>query len=130
MSTLSWDISHLLSIQTLRHAVWLLVLPTILPAQEESSAKRPSLSPEKQWEYRVIGENSVLVKAGSDAPVLNLNEEIGDLPIESGKLVWAPDSRRFAFNSRGGGKSYVCDLYELAGTTWKKLPEVYGNAKL
>jgi hypothetical protein len=129
MSTLSFAISTVLSIQTLRPVLCLLVLQTLLHAEEENSEKPRSLSPDKKWEYRVIKEDAVLVKAGSDAPVLNLNEEIGHLAIETGKLIWAPDSRRFAFNSRAGGKSYVCDLYELAGTTWKKLPDLFTNAK-
>jgi hypothetical protein len=129
MSTLSLAIKRIFSLRTVCQLIWLLFLPAVLHAQDEKSAKRGFLSPDKQWECRVIDESVVLLKAGSDAPVLNLNEEIGQLAIESGALVWAPDSRRFAFNARGGGKSYVCDLYELAGTTWKKLPELAGNAK-
>lgn len=129
MSTLSLAINRILSLRTLRLVLWLLVLPIVLHAQEENSPKQRFLSPDKKWEYRVINESAVLVRAGSDEAVLNLNEEIGYLAIETGNVVWAPDSRRFAFNSRAGGKSYVCELYELAGTTWKKLPEVFGNAK-
>lgn len=63
------------------------------------------------------------------SPVLDLGKEIGHLARETGNLVWAPDSRRLAFNSRAGGKSYVCDLYELAGTTWKKLPDLVEGTK-
>jgi hypothetical protein len=129
MSTLSLPIKRTLSLRTVRQLLWLLFLPAVLHAQEEKSAKRGFLSPDKQWECRVIDESVVLLKTGSDAPVLNLNEEIGSLAVESSTLVWAPDSRRFAFNSRGGGKSYVCELYELAGTTWKKLPDLFDNAK-
>jgi hypothetical protein len=115
--------------RTLLQVFWLLVLPTVLQAQQENSEKRQFLSPDHQWEYRITNESAVLVKAGSDAPVLDLGEEIGHLARETGNLVWAPDSRRFAFNSRAGGKSYVCDLYELAGTTWKKLPNLDEGAK-
>jgi hypothetical protein len=129
MSTLSLPINSISSMRALHQLLWLLVLPTLLHGQEENSEKRRSLSPDKQWEYRVIKESTVLVRAGSDEPALNLNEEIGYLAIETGKLVWAPGSRRFAFNSRAGGKSYVCELYELAGTTWKRLPDLFENAK-
>jgi hypothetical protein len=108
---------------------WLLVLPAVPQAQQENSEKRQILSPDHKWEYRVTTESAVLVKAGSDATVLDLGEEIGHLARETGNLVWAPDSRRFAFNSRAGGKSYVCDLYELAGATWKKLPDLAEGAK-
>lgn len=129
MSTLSLAIKRIFSLRALSQLIWLLVVPTVLYAQEENTEKRRFLSPDKKWEYRVIGERTVLVSAGSDAPVLNLNEEIGWLALESGKVVWAPDSRRFAFNSRAGGKSYICDLYELTGTTWKKLPDLFDGAK-
>ena len=50
------------------------------------------------------------------------------MKVESGRLVWAPDSRRFAFNFRAGGKYYSFELYELAGTTWTKLPDVEETA--
>lgn len=115
--------------RTLLQVFWLVVLPTVLQAQQENSEKRQFLSPDHKWEYRVTNESAVLVKAGSDAPVLDLGEEIGHLARETGNLVWAPDSRRFAFNSRAGGKSYGCDLYELAGATWKKLPDLVEGTK-
>src|SRR6266852_4224664 len=116
--------------RVLDYVFCLLAFPVVLYAQEEKSQRSRFNSPEKKWEFRVNNETAALVKAGSDAPVLDLGEEIGYLAGETGNLVWAPDSRRFAFNSRAGGKSYVCDLYELAGTTWKKLPEVFDNAKV
>ena len=94
----------------------------LLVAQTEEPRGHPSLSPDKQWEYRVGSEGAVLVKAGSDDTVLDLDEEIGGLALESGKVIWAPDSRRFAFNARKGGKYYGCDLYELRGAKWEKLP--------
>ena len=108
-----------------RHS-WLAIFLAVatLLAQTEQPGGYPSVSPDKQWEYRVKGEDAVLVKAGSDEPVIDLDEEIGGLAIESGKIVWAPDSRRFAFNTRKGGKYYGCDLYELKGTTWQKLPQL------
>ena len=52
---------------------------------------------------------------------------IGELASKTGQLVWAADSRRFAFNSRKGGKYYGCDLYELAEARWKKLPGLEHN---
>ena len=109
---------------------WLLTVPMLLHAQEDKSERPRFPSPDKKWEFRAINETAALVKTGSDAPVLDLSKEIGYLASETGNLVWAPDSRRFAFNSRAGGKSYVCELYELTGTTWKKLPDVFDNAKV
>jgi hypothetical protein len=46
------------------------------------------------------------------------------MELDTGKLLWAPDSRRFAFNCRKGSKYYGSDLYELAGAAWKKLPSL------
>ena len=100
-----------------------------LLAQTQQPGGDPSISPNKQWEYRVSKESAVLVKAGSEEPVVDLAEEIGGLAIESGKVVWAPDSRRFAFNTRKGGKYYGCELYELKGTTWEKLPQLETSAE-
>ena len=108
-------------------AIFLFVAPVL--AQTERPEGYPSVSPDKQWEYRVNGEDAVLVKAGSDEPVVDLDEEIGSLAISTGKVVWAPDSRRFAFNTRKGGKYYGCELYELKGTTWEKLPQLETSAE-
>ena len=106
------------------------LLPCVVRAQDPAQTPhKPTFSPDKKWEYRVEAETAVIVKAGSDATDLDLSEEIGYLAGETGKLVWAPDSRRFAFNCRKGGKYYGCDLYELVGGAWKKLPELEGNAK-
>ncbi len=115
--------------RVLDYVFCLLAFPVVLYAQEEKSQRPRFTSPDKKWEFRVNNETAALVKAGSDAPVLDLSEQIGYLAAETRNLVWAPDSRRFAFNSRKGGKYYGCDLYELTGTTWKKLPSLEENAK-
>lgn len=103
------------------------LLPCVLRAQDSEGQHKPILSPDKNWEYRVVdAETAVLVRAGDDKPVVKLSDpdDGSSLKTETGKLVWAPDSRRFALNYRSGGKYYTFDLYELAGTTWKKLPDV------
>jgi hypothetical protein len=113
----------------LHNAVWLVALPAVLHAQEEKKEMPRFSSPDKKWEFRVTGETAALVKADSEVTAVNLGEEIGYLATETGQLIWAPDSRRFAFNSRKGGRYYGCDLYELAGDTWKKLPSIEENTK-
>src|SRR6266498_6139656 len=75
-------------------------------AQESSPGQAPSpsptsISPDKKWEYRVEDDDSsVLVRARSDEPVVRLSSPgtDGSSKGQTGKLVWAPDSRRFAFN--------------------------------
>ena len=106
--------------------VWL--LPCALAAQEPQAERKPQLSPDKKWEYRILNDDmAALVKVGEEKPTVELAQ--GEmLKIESGKLVWAPDSRRFAFNFREGADYYSFELYELAGTTWKKLPDVAATA--
>ena len=105
------------------------LLPCVLRAQDSEAQPKPILSPDKNWEYRVVDDTAVLVKAGDDKPAVTLSglDDGAPLKTKTGTLVWAPDSRRFAFNYRAGGKSYTFDLYELAGTTWKKLPDVSDN---
>ena len=100
------------------------LLPWLVRAQDTETERKPTFSPDKQWEYRVVADTAVLMRAGESNPVVKLSEADESLKAETGKLVWAPDSRRFAFNYRSGGKYYTFDLYELAGTTWKKLPDV------
>jgi hypothetical protein len=116
-------------------AIGSLIATGVLFAQNDENKGYPSTSPDKQWEYRIVneGENvvGVLAKAGADQPVLKFGDpDYGPLEIETGKLVWAPDSRRFAFNCRKGGKYYGSDVYELAGETWKKLPSLEDNNSL
>src|SRR6266511_5404549 len=53
------------------------------------------VSPDKQWEYH-SAERERIVKAGTSQTVLDLSEELPDL--ENAKIVWAPDSKRFALN--------------------------------
>jgi hypothetical protein len=104
--------------------------PGLLRAQDSETEHKPILSPDKNWEYRVVDDTAVLVRAGDDKPAVTISGPDNDgtpLKTRTGTLVWAPDSRRFAFNYRAGGKFYTFDLYELAGTTWKKLPDVSDN---
>jgi hypothetical protein len=103
-------------------------LPCALGVQEPETESKPQLSPNKKWEYRILNDDmAALVKVGEEKPTIELAQ--GEmLKIDSGKLVWAPDSRRFAFNFREGADYYSFELYELAGTTWKKLPDVAATA--
>jgi hypothetical protein len=105
-------------------------------AQESSPGQTPSpaptsISPDKKWEYRVEDDDSaVLARSDREQPVIKLSnpENDGPLKTQTGKLIWAPDSRRFAFNYQAGGKYYSCDIYELTGTKWKKMPDLEKKA--
>jgi hypothetical protein len=75
-------------------------------AQEPSPGQTPSpsptsISPDKKWEYRVEDDDSaVLVRSDREKPVIKLSdpENDGSLKTKTGKLIWVPDSQRFAFN--------------------------------
>jgi hypothetical protein len=86
-------------------------------AQESPSPaeEQPSLSPDKKWEYTKDDEQPKIVKAGTNEVALELDG--------SGGLDWAPDSKRVACYSGGGGRSHTTFLYQLRGDEWKELKE-------
>jgi len=96
-----------------------------------------SLSPDKNWEYdcpeSVEYECSPeVVKAGSDETVVDLD---GDLNVygkysKRSNIVWAPDSKRFAFNfSQPAAHAFyeTIAFYELHGDKWE-MSESLANA--
>jgi uncharacterized protein YecT (DUF1311 family) len=83
------------------------------PDGTKSTFARPS-SPDQKWEH-VGGDEPKIVKAGTNKVALDL-EGIGG-------VVWAPDSKRFACYSGGGGRWHTTSLYELRGDEWKELKE-------
>ena len=70
-------------------------------------------SPDQKWEY-VGGDDPKIVKAGTNEVALDLSDGLGG-------LVWAPDSKRFAAYSGGGGRCHTTSLYQLRGDQWKAL---------
>jgi uncharacterized protein YecT (DUF1311 family) len=83
------------------------------PDGTKSTFARPS-SPDQKWEH-VGGDEPKIVKAGTNEVALDL-EGIGG-------VLWAPDSKRFACYSGGGGRWHTTSLYELRGDEWKELKE-------
>jgi uncharacterized protein YecT (DUF1311 family) len=66
-------------------------------------ATADSISPDKKWEYKCVGSSAgdclpQIVKTGTTQRVVDLN----DVPDGAGgmnpEILWAPDSKRFAFN--------------------------------
>ena len=106
----------------------LLLFATATPAETKDEAHRFQ-SPDKKLEYRANGEGAEIVRSDTGESVLKLEEaSASSLAAESGKILWAPDSRRFAFNYRSGGRYYTCTVYELAGAAWKALPDLEEKA--
>jgi hypothetical protein len=103
--------------------LWLFSLGSVFsetPAPT-ASPNPSSLSPDKKWEYSG-GDTAKLVKAGTNEVALTFSEEcdLGGLG-EHSELLWAPDSKRFAFYSCGAGKEHLTLVYQLRDDRWAAL---------
>ena len=119
-------------------AVFLLVATSAF-AQEQAKPQAKSVSPDGKWELRTGAageqEDFVIAKAGSDETSLVLSEDeyVDGLAEALGRapgyanVVWAPDSKRFAFNLQPGKGFQTAQFYQLDGNTWRKLdpPEAH-----
>jgi hypothetical protein len=87
------------------------------------AADRIIPSPDKQWEYRCSedGWTVGIVKAGTSETVLKLSLDGGDKAVEVSSVVWAPDSKRFAFNHWDGYKASGTSFYQLQDGKWTTL---------
>jgi uncharacterized protein YecT (DUF1311 family)/sugar lactone lactonase YvrE len=73
-------------------------------------------SPDNQWEYRSTAEGeSNIIKAGTNEVALDLSDA-----APNARILWAPDSKRFALNY-GQGKTHETSLYQLRGHRWEEL---------
>jgi hypothetical protein len=84
------------------------------------------VSPDKQWEYRCVDGNwPEIVKAGTTQVVLDLSEDQSVPHANDAEVVWAPDSKRFAFNYSPPHRPHTSyetiALYQLRGDKWVAL---------
>jgi len=116
-----------------------LLVATSAFAEEQDKPQARSVSPDGKWEFRggAAGEQEdfVIAKAGSDETSLVLSEEeyadglaeaLGRAPGYA-NIVWAPDSKRFAFNLQPGKAYQTAQFYQLDGDTWRKLDSLESN---
>jgi hypothetical protein len=92
-------------------------------AQETARAKEwpYSLSPDKKWEYKLIdGQRVAIVEAGTTKIVLDLST-LGATDPAATEVVWAPDSKRFAFNYQAGTRYQTTTFFQLDGDKWQDL---------
>lgn len=76
-------------------------------------------SPDKKWEY--VNENKPkIVEAGTNKVALDLSDQPVGNDFRSATVIWAPDSKRFAFNY-GQQLKQATSLYQLSGDKWKAL---------
>jgi hypothetical protein len=101
-------------------------------AQESSPAKegRGSVSPDKKWEYKCdeygLGQCAPeIVKAGTTEVVLDLENDVNGPDAKAAEVVWAPDSKRFAFNYSPPHAHHTrfesVAFYELRGDKWEEM---------
>lgn len=85
-------------------------------AQESSPAAedKTSTSPDKKWED-TSGDQPKIVRTDTKQMVLDLSEQ-----GSPGGVLWAPDSKRFAFNW-GQGRTHRTALYQLRDDQWVAL---------
>src|SRR6266536_5028391 len=117
-----------------------LLFATSAFAQEQETPPARSVSPDGKWEFRAGAAGGqgdfVIAKAGSVETSLVLSEEeyadglaeaLGRAPGYA-NIVWAPDSKRFAFNLQPGKAHQTVQFYQLDGNTWRKLDSLESNA--
>jgi len=117
-----------------------LLFATSAFAQEQAKPLARSVSPDGKWEFRAGAAGGqgdfVIAKAGSVETSLVLSEEeyadglaeaLGRAPGYA-NIVWAPDSKRFAFNLQPGKAYQTAQFYQLDGNTWRKLDSLESNA--
>ena len=70
------------------------------PSGTSSTFASEWVSPDKQWEYKplVNGRGPGIVKAATTQVVLDFSEELTFGGTGEAEIVWAPDSKRLAFN--------------------------------
>jgi hypothetical protein len=82
------------------------------------------LSPDKRWEFQNDESWAGLVKAGTDETVVDLSKDSGAYQLKSASVVWAPDSKRFAFNYLMPASHAVYEtiaIYQLRDGKWVAL---------
>jgi hypothetical protein len=117
-----------------------LFVATAAFAQGQAKPQARSVSPDGKWEFRAGAageqEDFVIAKAGSDETSVVLSEEeyadglaeaLGRAPSYA-NILWAPDSRRFAFNLQQGKAYQTTQFYGFDGDTWRKLDSPEANA--
>ncbi len=92
------------------------------PAEKD----RALLSPDKKWEYRCVnGVSPELIEAGTTQVVLDLSEDLDLSRGEEAEVIWAPDSKRFAFNYTRPSAAHThyqsVAFYQLRGDKWVRL---------
>ena len=109
-----------------------LILSTGPFAFAADSAAEPaagSISPDNKWECRLVaaGEEQgsdmvfVIARRGSDERSIVLSEEASGTFAQHSEIMWAPDSKRFAFNYKPALRIHAVQFFQLKGDEWREL---------
>jgi hypothetical protein len=111
-----------------RSAGFICFCALLSPALQTISVAQEPTSPDKQWEYRYSDGVPKIVKSGTNEVALDLSDAVPsqrnsiNTDDKETKPVWAPDSKRVAFNyfahehrSNGFGSTV---LFELRNDKW------------
>jgi hypothetical protein len=104
------------------------------PEEGDDRVTPNSASPDGKWVCRrpeideAAAQNGVssdcaIVRAGTTKPVVELPLYVG-AGVDSDKVckvLWAPDSKRFAYNYRAGGRYESTNVYQLRDGKWSEL---------
>lgn len=107
----------------------LFLIQIVAVAQAQEPKAEGSISPDGKWEFRLAeadeeqdsGGGFVIAKRGSKETSVALSEEAEVRFAEYAKVIWAPDSRRFAFNYQAGLRYKDMQFYQLDGEEWREL---------
>ncbi len=104
-------------------------------AQKQKRPLARSVSPDGKWEFRPAADKQqtegrgrfVIARVGSGETPFELPEELSGEAFgtfaDYTKIVWAPDSKRFALNYQPGTRYQTTQLYQLNGDEWTELHE-------
>jgi len=94
------------------------------PDGTRSTFASDRVSPDKRWEYQCSahGYDARIVKTGTSQTALDLSEQVREFGDEA-RIIWAPDSKRFALNYTEGARARAdaTALYQLRGDKWVQL---------
>lgn len=95
--------------------------PAKTPEPESSKpADLSSVSPDKKWEYQPDESAPKIVKADTNEVALDLSDQPAGNGFSFARVIWAPDSKRLAFNY-GQGRTHATSLYQLRNEKWVAL---------
>ena len=91
-------------------------------SEPESSkpADLSSVSPDKKWKYQPDESAPKIVKADTDEMALDLSDQPAGNGFSFATVIWAPDSKRLAFNY-GQGRTHATSFYQLRNEKWVAL---------